>query len=239
MTLTPHPSPLDPHRPPSIVYPVIFDMDGVIVDSERHWKLLEGFFLRSLVPAWGERDQGRIIGLSLHDLYRMLVDEYGVTETRERFTALYFEMANEIYAEKVSLMEGFQDVLLRLAEQDVPVALASSSPLPWINIVLDRFALRPYFRVVISADELADGEGKPSPTIYLLAAQRLGVAPGDCIVIEDSQNGVLSAKRAGMYCIGFRNGFNDEQDLSAADTIIHSFHEFNRMPPIPENPGIG
>jgi HAD superfamily hydrolase (TIGR01509 family) len=221
---------------------VIFDMDGVIVDSERHWKMLEGFFLRSLVPAWGEADQGRIIGLSVHDLYRMLVSEYGVTETQERFMALYFEMAQQIYAEKVSLLPGFRDLLARLLERDVPLGLASSSPLPWIDIVLDRFYLHPYLPLVVSADEL-QGQGKPLPAIYLLTAQRLGVEPERCIVIEDSLNGVLSAKSAGMYCIGLRNGFNDEQDLSAADIIINSFDELDaqtldRLLAIPGTPDI-
>ena len=92
--------------------------------------------------------------------------------------------------------------------------------------MLQRFNLRESFKVVVSADELA-GEGKPSPAIYLHTANRLGVRPDRCIAIEDSYNGVLSAKRAEMFCIGFRNGFNDEQDLSNADVIIHHFAEFN------------
>jgi beta-phosphoglucomutase-like phosphatase (HAD superfamily) len=92
--------------------------------------------------------------------------------------------------------------------------------------MLDRFSLRDSFKVVVSADELA-GRGKPSPAIYLLTAARLGIRPNRCIAIEDSQNGVLSAKNAEMYCVGFRNGFNDEQDLSRADAIIHHFAEFD------------
>ena len=92
--------------------------------------------------------------------------------------------------------------------------------------MLERFSLRDSFKVVVSADELA-GEGKPSPAIYLLTAIRLGVSPHRCIAIEDSKNGVLSAKNAGMFCVGYRNGFNEEQDLSRADMIIHHFAEFD------------
>ena len=92
--------------------------------------------------------------------------------------------------------------------------------------MLERFGLRDAFRVVVSADELA-GEGKPSPAIYLLTAKRLGVRPDRCIAIEDSQNGVLSAKNAEMFCVGFRNGFNEEQDLSRADVVIWRFAEFD------------
>lgn len=205
---------------------LIFDMDGVIVDSELHWKSLEGYFLRSLVPAWKAVDQGRIIGLSIDSLYAMLTGEYGLQLPKGQFLALYHGMASEIYGQKSSLIDGFRELLADLTRNNVPLALASSSPRDWIDILLDRFDLRSSFRVVVSADEL-QGEGKPSPAIYLLTAKRLGIDPQGCVVIEDSNNGVLSAKAAGMYCIGFRNGFNQEQDLSSADLIINKFAELD------------
>lgn len=205
---------------------VIFDMDGVIVDSEIHWKMTEGFFLQSLVPAWNIDDQDKIIGLAVLDVYKMLVDTYQLQKTQAQFLELYQEMANEIYGQKVSLIEGFTALLATLQEHHVPVALASSSPKTWIDIVLQRFHLLEAFKAVVSADEL-EGGGKPSPAIYLLTAKRLGVSPDRCIAIEDSKNGILSAKNAGMYCIGFRNGFNDEQDLSQADRIIQRFDELD------------
>jgi HAD superfamily hydrolase (TIGR01509 family) len=203
---------------------VIFDMDGVIVDSEIHWKTLEGYFLQSLIPTWSSTDQDKIIGLGVHDLYTLLIGQYGLQKTREQFLELYQKMANEIYGQKVSLIVGFSELLSTLNKNNILVALASSSPRSWINIMLRRFGLQASFKVVVSADEL-EGEGKPSPAIYLLTAQRLGVSPTSCIAIEDSKNGVLSAKNAGMFCIGFRNGFNEEQDLSEADMIIHGFAE--------------
>jgi HAD superfamily hydrolase (TIGR01509 family) len=205
---------------------VIFDMDGVIVDSEIHWKTTEGYFLQSLIPTWSINDQDKILGLGVHDLYALLVSTYQLQITREQFLELYQEMANVIYGEKVSLIEGFTELLSVLHAKHIPVALASSSPGTWINIMLERFTLRESFQAVVSADEL-EGEGKPSPAIYLLTAKRLSVSPTRCIAIEDSKNGVLSAKNAGMYCIGFRNGFNDEQDLSRADMIIQHFAELD------------
>jgi HAD superfamily hydrolase (TIGR01509 family) len=205
---------------------VIFDMDGVIVDSEIHWKTTEGYFLQSLIPGWSMNDQDRIIGLGVHDVYSLLVSTYHLQQTKEEFLAFYQEMANEIYGHKVSLMEGFTELFSDLTKNNIPVALASSSPRSWINIMLERFSLRESFKVVVSADELA-GEGKPSPAIYLLTAKRLGVSPDRCIAIEDSKNGVLAAKNAEMFCIGFRNGFNEEQDLSGADVVIHHFAEFD------------
>ena len=205
---------------------VIFDMDGVIVDSEIHWKTTEGYFLQSLIPTWNINDQDKILGLGVHDLYALLASTYQLQKTKEQFLELYQEMANVIYGEKVSLIEGFTELLSVLHANHIPVALASSSPWTWINIMLERFNLRESFQAIVSADEL-EGEGKPSPAIYLLTAKRLGVSPTRCIAIEDSKNGVLSAKNAGMYCIGFRNGFNDEQDLLRADMIIQHFAELD------------
>jgi beta-phosphoglucomutase-like phosphatase (HAD superfamily) len=147
---------------------VIFDMDGVIVDSEIHWKTTEGYFLRSLIPAWSMNDQDRIIGLGVHDLYTLLVSTYHLQKTKEQFLALYQEMANEIYRQKVSLMEGFTELLSTLNESNIPVALASSSPGSWINIMLQRFSLRDSFKVVVSADELAGGVNHHLQSISLL-----------------------------------------------------------------------
>jgi HAD superfamily hydrolase (TIGR01509 family) len=199
-------------------------MDGVIVDSELHWKSLEGYFLQSLIPGWTAADQGRIIGLSLDSLYGLLSTEYGLRGDKEAFLKEYHAIAEGIYTTKVSLMPGFLELLAHLHENEVPVALASSSPRSWIKLVLDRFDLAADFKVVVSAQEVG-GEGKPSPAIYLYTARKLGVEPEGCVVIEDSRNGVLSARNAGMYCIGFRNGFNDEQDLSAADMVIEGFDQ--------------
>src|SRR5205814_2064779 len=140
-------------------------MDGVIVDSELHWKSLEGFFLQSLIPGWTAVDQGRIIGLSLESLYALLSTEYGLLGDKEEFLKEYHAIAEGIYTTKVSLMPGFLDLLALLHEKEIPVALASSSPRSWIKLVLDRFGLEADFKVVVSSQEVG-GEGKPSPAIY-------------------------------------------------------------------------
>jgi HAD superfamily hydrolase (TIGR01509 family) len=205
-----------------VIEAFIFDMDGVIVDSELHWKSLEGYFLQSLVPQWTVADQGRIIGLSLDSLYELLSTEYGLERPKEEFLAEYHGIAEGIYTTRASLLPGFRDLLSLLHAKSIPVALASSSPKKWIKMVLDKFELQDAFQVVVSSEETG-GIGKPAPDIYLYTAHKLEVEPEGCVVIEDSKNGVLSARNAGMYCIGFRNGFNEEQDLSAANMIIEGF----------------
>jgi HAD superfamily hydrolase (TIGR01509 family) len=206
----------------SSAHAVIFDMDGVIVDSELHWKSLEGYFLQALIPGWTMQDQGKIIGLSLDNLYTMLADEYDLKEPRESFLAQYHAMAAQIYREKAALLPGFRETLDRLLALELPLALASSSPRSWIEIVLEKFDLRSAFRVVVSAEEVG-GQGKPASDIYLHTARKLNVQPARCVVIEDSKNGALSARNAGMFCIGLRNGFNDEQDLSAAHVVVDGY----------------
>jgi HAD superfamily hydrolase (TIGR01509 family) len=205
-----------------VIRAFIFDMDGVIVDSELHWKSLEGYFLQSLVPGWTMADQGRIIGLSLESLYTLLSTEYGLKRPKEEFLAEYHTIAEGIYTTRASLLPGFRDLLSLLHEKRIPVALASSSPKRWIKLVLDKFDLHSAFNVVVSSEETG-GVGKPAPDIYLYTARKLEVEPEECVVIEDSENGVLSARSAGMFCIGFRNGFNEEQDLSAANMVIDGF----------------
>ena len=197
----------------------IFDMDGVIVDSEIHWKSVEGYFLSHVIPGWTEEDQGRIVGISLDNLFTMLREEYGYRGSQEQFLETYHANAHRIYTEKVVLLPGFETLLAMLHEKGVRLALASSSPRAWIDLVLERFDLRRAFDVTVSAEEI-EGEGKPSPAIYLHTARKLGVDPERCVVVEDSRNGVLSARAAGMYCIGLRNGFNDDQDLSAAHIVV-------------------
>jgi len=201
---------------------IIFDMDGVIVDSELHWKSLEGFFLESLVPGWTPADQSKIIGLSLDNLYAMLRDTYGMKESQEAFLLEYHKMAAGIYQDKASLLPGFRDLLDTLLQSRIPLAIASSSHRSWIEMVLVKFNLHSAFPVVVSAQEVG-GRGKPAPDIYLYTAEKLSVKPEDCVVIEDSKNGVLSAGNAGMFCVGIRNGFNEEQDISAADVIIEGY----------------
>jgi len=98
-----------------------------------------------------------------------------------------------------------------------------------MNTVLDSFGIRPYFSSILSGGELP--ESKPNPAIYLISAERLGIDPADCLVIEDTANGILAAKRAGMYCVAYRNPNSGKQDLSKADEIVDSLLEVKKAFP--------
>ena len=201
---------------------VILDMDGVMVDSEHQWMLLEMPFLRGLVGRWGVADHRKVVGLGVVDLYYHLVREYGLRLGKADFLERCDRIAREVYRRKVSLAPGLRRFIGDLRCRRVPLGLASSSPQEWVDMVLRRFRLRSAFRVVVTGDD-APGRTKPAPDLYLLAARRLKVRPADCLAVEDSSFGVRAAKDAGMTCAGLRSGHNDEQDLGEADWDAQGF----------------
>ncbi|RME31768.1 HAD family phosphatase [Candidatus Woesearchaeota archaeon] len=196
---------------------VIFDMDGTLIDSEKYWKAVAEWFFNEVARAVPS-DLERFVGASTNDQIEHLKEEGLLKVTPERFIEAKEEAEHRIYHEQTALMPGARDLLAALYAKGVPLALASSTARKWIEVVIDRFALRKYFTFVISGQDVP--HGKPAPDIFLACARALGVAPKDCVVVEDSTSGVMAAKAAGMYCVGFKNGLGRHQDVSQADLII-------------------
>jgi HAD superfamily hydrolase (TIGR01509 family) len=203
---------------------ILFDMDGVLVDSENEWRLLSSKYFKELIPGWGARDFKRIVGLGVDDLHELLVREYNCKRPKKDCLADWETMAREVYLKRTSMASGLMELLLELDRKELPHWLVSSSPHRWIRLFLDRFGLQEEFDPIVSADDVG-GRGKPEPEIYLLASRLIGVPPERCLAVEDSEHGVRAAKAAGIRCAGFRNGSNPEQDLSAADFEIESLGE--------------
>jgi len=122
-------------------------------------------------------------------------------------------------------MPGVAELIEELYKNKVKLVVASSASIKNIEIVLKMFNLERFFETKVSGDEV--NNGKPAPDIFLYAAKVIGAQPEECIVIEDSKNGVEAAKSAGMKCIGFQNPNSGNQDLSSADMVINSFSEIN------------
>jgi HAD superfamily hydrolase (TIGR01509 family) len=198
------------------------DMDGVMVDSEHQWMHLEKSFLRRLLGRWTVADHRKVVGLGVVDLYYNLVREYDLRLGKAAFLERCGRIAREVYLRKVSLAPGLRRFIRDLRRRRVPLAVASSSPREWVDMVLRRFRLRPAFHAVVTGDD-APGRTKPAPDLYLLAARRLRLRPARCLAVEDSAFGVRAAKDAGMTCVGLRSGHNDEQDLSKADWEARGF----------------
>ena len=200
---------------------VLFDMDGVLVDSEDYWT---EFQREEILPATvpdESVDVAEVTGMNYRETYDYLEETYGTSISRERFETLFEEAAREIYRDHVEVLDGLHGLLADLEARGVARAVVSSSPHEWIDIVLERFDLEGGFDRVISAEEIG-GDGKPAPDVFEYAAAELGVEPTDCVVVEDSENGVEAASRAGTTVVAYRIDAHDGLDLSPADAVVDS-----------------
>src|SRR6056297_774519 len=201
---------------------VLFDMDGVIVDSERYWHAAqpEHIFPATLAGEYPDLDE--TTGMNYREIYDYLDAKYETKVSKEEFIDIFDETAREIYRERVSLLDGFHDLHDELAANGVTVSIVTSAPLAWHEIVTERFDIA--VDETLSAEDI-DGDGKPAPDIYEYAAGVVDREPSDCLVIEDSKNGLKAGKNAGMAVIAYRSGPNDDTDLSAADVVVESAAE--------------
>jgi HAD superfamily hydrolase (TIGR01509 family) len=195
---------------------VLFDMDGVLVDSERFWHAFEDEWVFAEATL-GTPTRAEITGRNYREIYDYLAETYGTTVSKEEFVRRYDEYAMEVvYGDGVVPMDGTTELFDALRER-VSVGIVSSAPRPWIGVVRDRFGLDP-LDLVLSAEDI-DGPGKPEPDVYEHAAAELAVAPEACVVVEDSYNGVLAASRAGTFTIAYRTPQNQDVDHGAADEV--------------------
>lgn len=198
---------------------VVFDMDGVIVDTEQYWVQAEVGILEAALPAGHDVDPHDITGINVHEQYEMLAEAYELQVSQSEYFDLFDREAEGVY-EQADLMPGFHDLLDAIEARDVPLGLATSSYPRWIDIVFETHDLNGRFDEVLSAADL-DGPGKPDPLIYETVADRLGVDPGDVIVIEDSENGIAAAAGSGGTTLAYApRGTDDGTDRSPADEVL-------------------
>ncbi len=203
---------------------VVFDLDGVIIDSEHVWDSARESLARERGGHWHERAQTDMMGMSSLEWSRYMHDVIGLREPPEEISAAVVGRLEETYREELPLFEGAPEAVARLTER-WPLAVASSSNRPIIDLVLELSGLGRYFRTTVSSEEVA--RGKPAPDVYLEAARRLGVDPSRTVAVEDSRNGILSAKAAGMRVVAIPNRRYppDDETLGAADVVLRSIVE--------------
>ncbi|WP_299335365.1 HAD family hydrolase [Haloplanus sp.] len=177
----------------------LFDMDGVIVDTEAFWREREAETILPAAVAAGDPSQAEIRGINYRETYDHLADRYEMAMGREAFLDLYESAAAELY-ESADLMPGFRDLLASLRDRGLRIGVVSSSPPSWIAQVVDRFDLD--VDTTVSTEDI-DGPGKPDPGVYAAAATRLGVDPSDCVAVEDSPNGVRAATGAAITTVAY------------------------------------
>src|SRR5215467_9166131 len=177
---------------------VVFDLDGVIVDSEPVWEQVRRQVVADHGGRWLPEAQQRLMGMSTGEWARYLGQDLGVGLPPETVAATVIERMQARYREGVPLMPGAAEAVRRLAAR-WPLGLASSSPPALIGTVLDAAGLRECFTVTLSTEQVS--RGKPAPDIYLAVTDLLGFAPQACAAVEDSTNGVRSAATAGLQVI--------------------------------------
>src|SRR3972149_9638798 len=197
---------------------VIFDMDGVMIDSEPLWEKAERILLARRGIDYNHTYRDKIVGLNQKDSGRLLKETFNLPETIEELLAERIDLIVRIYEEELELIPSLKTILKELKKSGFLLALASSSPLRVINLVLNRFSLNQFFSVVVSGESVEFG--KPHPDIYLYTSKKLGVAPRECVVFEDSINGVKSAKSAGMTCIAIPDKRLNQKEFQIADLVI-------------------
>ena len=199
---------------------VVFDMDGVIVDTEQYWVEAEREILDAALPAGHGVDPRDITGINVHEQYELLEADHDLQVTQEEYFDLFDREADGVYAQ-ADLLPGFHDLLDALAERGLPVGVCTSSYPRWIDIVFEENDLEGRFDAVLSAAE-EPVPGKPEPDLYERMAATLGVEPEAMVVVEDSENGVAAAAASGAYTIAYAENAHDGTDHSPADEVIES-----------------
>lgn len=205
-----------------MVEAVIFDMDGVMLNSEKeHYKVEQKFF-EELGVKTDLLDYNSFVGLSGRLMWTQIKASSGLSQSvDELMTEASKRLTEHFKTLELEPTKGLIDLLDYINERSMRIAVASSSPKPLIEVVVDKLNVREYFDLLISGDEVE--KGKPYPDIYQRTAALLSVSPQHCVVIEDSANGAKAAVKANMTCIGFQNSDSGNQDLSMCELVVSSF----------------
>jgi HAD superfamily hydrolase (TIGR01509 family) len=204
-----------------VIDAVVFDLDGLLLDSEHLWDETREELARERGGRWHARAQADMMGMSSPEWSRYMHDRIGLAESPEEIAAEVVRRMERRYGEQLPLVPGVREAVERLAAH-WPLGLASSSNRPLIDLALEVAGLTPFFEATVSSEEVE--RGKPAPDVYLEAAGRLGVDPSRAAAIEDSQNGILSARAAGMRVVAIPNRRfpPGEEALQQAGVVLDS-----------------
>jgi HAD superfamily hydrolase (TIGR01509 family) len=207
-----------------VIEAVVFDLDGVLVDSEHVWDEVREELAHERGGTWHERAQADMMGMSSAEWSRYMHDVVGLDDPPEAINDEVVRRLLARYDEELPLIDGATDAVRRVADS-FRLALASSSNRPVIDLVLERAGIAELFEATVSSEEVA--RGKPAPDVFLEAARRLAVPADRCAAIEDSGNGVRAAQAAGMRVIAIPNRrFPPPADaLALADVVLASLGE--------------
>ena len=203
----------------------IFDMDGVLVDSENLYKAIENRLFLDVGIRMDPLEHVSYQGSSNPVMWARIKEKYGLGQSLQELVDKTEKTVIEYFSSlpHIEPMPGVVELLQLLQEKKTKIALASSSTIDVIRIILDKTGLVDFFEVI--AESLEAGAGKPDPAIFLLAQRKLGIPKENCLIIEDSTNGIKAAQAAGIYCIAFNGPGSEHQDQSEANWRISTFTE--------------
>lgn len=206
---------------------IIFDMDGVLVDSEPvHMKILNEVLVTMGASAVSLEYYFSLVGMGGLLIWKKLIKDYNLEGKATDLFASHKEyFYSVIETHEIQPVKGVVQFLDRLKKENYFISLGSSSPVRLINHAVSKIGIKDYFDYLVSSEHVQNG--KPFPDIFLKVAELYKIKPLNFVVIEDSHNGVLAAKAAGMTCIGYKNPNSGNQDLTKADIIISHFDELN------------
>jgi len=209
-----------------VIEAVVFDLDGIIVDSEHVWDEVRQRLAEERGGRWHDQASRDMMGMSSLEWSRYMHDVIGLPEPPEEINAEVVRRLEAIYREELPLIPGAVEAVQRLAKR-WPLAVASSSNRELIDFVLEESGLARFLQATVSSEEVP--RGKPAPDVYLEAARRLDVSPERCAAVEDSENGILSAKAAGMRAIAIPNPRYPpaEDALAEADLVLESIADLS------------
>jgi HAD superfamily hydrolase (TIGR01509 family) len=201
---------------------VIFDMDGVIIDSEPLWSKAEQQLLARRNLGYSPQLKAVMMGLDSSEAVGFLIRHYDLQESVGDVVEERNQLIAELFKEHLKPVPNVLELLRSMRDSGIKTGLASSSPKELVDLALGRLNITGLFDLILNGDQVA--RGKPAPDIYLMAARELGVSHENCLVIEDAPHGVAAAKAAGMCCLAI-SASASETELAAANRVIRSFGE--------------
>jgi len=202
---------------------VIFDMDGVLIDSEPFHLIINKRIFGELGINVSVKEYQTFIGTTHEYMWSSLKEKYGLPQSVAELVHMQASGITEyLKNEKVEAIKGVIDLLYLIKKENIKTGIASSSPKEVIELVINKLGISNYFRAIVSGEDLE--KVKPAPDIFLEAARLLDTEPLNCVVIEDSEKGIKAAKAAGMKCVGFQNYNTGDQDLNKADLIVDEYN---------------
>lgn len=205
---------------------VIFDLDGTLVDSMGIWKQIDIEYLAKYNIALPDDLQSSIEGMSFTETANYFKDRFQIPEEIHEIKATWNEMTYKKYKNEVPLKEGTREFLNLLKSRGIKMGIATSNSRELVEVVIKSLQIDSFFDAVHTSCEVE--KGKPSPDIYLLVSEKLGVAPEECLVFEDVPQGIMAGKNAGMKVCAVDDEYSralKEEKRKLADYFIESFHE--------------